>query len=146
MKKSPNAFKLLIAGIIDLLLCIFLDAIIGAIALTNLTFWSYTLYYITSALIIPAYFILITYYNNGRTVGKAVFGLKIFSDLTSKITIKQALKRDGTLLLPASIYLAWHLPYIDNHYDMYEALKTNNYQKLGGFIVQDDISKILFST
>lgn len=143
MKKSPNAFKILIAGIIDLLLCSILSAIIGSIALTNLSLWSFTLHEITSALIIPTYFILITYFNNGRTIGKAIFGLKIFSDLNEKITIKQALKRDGVLMLPAFAYLAWHLPYIDKLYNIYEATVTGNYQKLGGFIVQSDISIIL---
>lgn len=88
MKKSPNAFKLLIAGFIDLLLCSILGVIIGTIALMNLSLWSFILREITSALIIPIYFITLTYFSNGRTVGKAIFGLKIFSDLNKKITIK----------------------------------------------------------
>lgn len=49
------------------------------------------------------------------------------------------------MLLPAFAYLAWHLPHIENLYNIYEATVTGNYQNLEGFYIQGNISKILSS-
>jgi len=141
-RKSPNAFLVFLAGIIDLLICSIWIWIIGYLLFLQVSFLNYTLHVINMAVIVPLYFILFTYGNNGKTIGKTMVGLKVYSLDNKKISFKQSLKRDGVLLIPTFIYLAWHIPVIDEVYLRYEAIITGNFQNIGGFVV-DKVSNLL---